>query len=390
MDIASLIKAIFNPQLNRSAWMREIVQPGDVFDLKIIDVKDNHRALVDFGKFRAMAEIKFPVNIGDHLLVKVTDTEGQLRLQLFDPDSKALSGSKNVIKTLEILSADIFNKIQSDVKLAASQIINLPDSQLPPEPTREALAALNAHFESIDLNKAVTKWYPLLKTYVENAGFFFEPRLEDIIQKFTEQQESPSAKALAGAPEIKQVFTTDLKSILLILKDYLELHDSNSKLFDNKGFSGLKNTLEMLLADIVNQQTRAIHKHELPEPYHVFICAIPLKEKRQTAALKLYCPKKKKRGSKAGFKISVFLEMERIGEIRTDFFLLKKDLTITFFVKDNTCKKKFEESFGEIHNVLDPLFDYLILKTVVSEKKIRDFHIEDLDFGSDRQIDLRI
>ncbi len=390
MDISSLIKVIFDPQLNRSAWMQEIVKPGDVFSLKIIDLKDNQRALVDFGRFRAIAEIKFPVKPGAELLAKVTDTDGQLRLQLIDPESKAFSGSKNGIKNLQIISSDVFNKIQTDIQQAVRQILNLPDSQLPPEPFRRAMAALDAHFASIDLSKAVAKWFPLLKSYVENAGFFFETKLEDIIDKFDEHQKSQLAKSLAGAPEIKQIFTKDLKPILLMLKEYLEASDSNSKLPDAKSYSGLKNTLEMLLADIVNQQTRAVNKHELPEPYHVFLFSIPLKEKQQKAALKLYCPKKKKNGRKAGFKISVFLEMERIGEIRTDFFLLKKDLTITFFVKDNARKKQFEECFSEIRNALDSLFDYLILKAVVSEKKVREFHYEDLDIGKDRQIDLRI
>jgi len=390
MDISSLIKVIFDPQLNRSAWMQEIVKPGDVFSLKIIDLKDNQRALVDFGRFRAIAEIKFPVKTGAELLVKVTDTDGQLRLQLIDPESKAFSGSKNGIKNLQILSSDVFNKIQTNIQQAVRQILNLPGSQLPPEPFRRAMAALDAHFASIDLSKAVAKWFPLLKSYVENAGFFFETKLEDIIDKFDEHQKSQLAKSLAGAPEIKQIFTKDLKPILLMLKEYLEAPDSNSKLPDAKSYSGLKNTLEMLLADIVNQQTRAVNKHELPEPYHVFLFSIPLKEKQQKAALKLYCPKKKKNGLKAGFKISVFLEMERIGEIRTDFFLLKKDLTITFFVKDNARKKQFEECFSEIRNALDSLFDYLILKAVVSEKKVREFHYEDLDIGKDRQIDLRI
>ncbi len=390
MDISSLIKVIFDPQLNRSAWMQEIVKPGDVFSLKIIDLKDNQRALVDFGRFRAIAEIKFPVKPGAELLAKVTDTDGQLRLQLIDPESKAFSGSKNGIKNLQIISSDVFNKIQTDIQQAVRQILNLPGSQLPPEPFRRAMAALDAHFASIDLSKAVAKWFPLLKSYVENAGFFFETKLEDIIDKFDEHQKSQLAKSLAGAPEIKQIFTKDLKPILLMLKEYLEAPDSNSKLPDAKSYSGLKNTLEMLLADIVNQQTRAVNKHELPEPYHVFLFSIPLKEKQQKAALKLYCPKKKKNGRKAGFKISVFLEMERIGEIRTDFFLLKKDLTITFFVKDNARKKQFEECFSEIRNALDSLFDYLILKAVVSEKKVREFHYEDLDIGKNRQIDLRI
>lgn len=390
MDISSLIKAIFDSQLSRSAWMQEMVSPGDVFRLRIIDLRDNHRALVDFGRFRAMAEIKFTVQKGDELLVKVIETEGQLRLQLIDPDSKAFTGSKNTIKNLEILSSDVFNKIQSDIKLAASQILNLPDSRLPPEPICRAIAALDAHFATIDLNEAVTKWFPLLKSYVENSGFFFETKLEGIIHKLEEHHPSQLAKALADAPEIKQIFAKNLKPILLMLKEYLEAQDPNARLLATKSFPGLKNMLEILLSDIVNQQNRAVHRHELPEPHHVFLCAIPLKEKRQAAALKLYCPKKKKNGLKAGFKISVFLEMERIGEIRADFFLLKKDLAITFFVKDNSIKKQFEECFTEIRNALDPFFDYLILKAVVSGKKIKDFHHEDLDLGQDRQIDLRI
>ena len=390
MDISSLIKAIFDSQLNSSAWMQQIIKAGDIFSLKIIDIKDNQHVLVDFGKFRAIAEIKFPVQVGAELLVKVTDTDGQLRLRLIDPDSKALTGIKNEIKNLEIISSDVFSKIQSDIKQAAHQVLEPPDNPALPESIRKAMTALATHFESIDLKQAAAKWFPLLKSYVENAGFFFEPKLTDIIHKFDEHQKLPLARALADTPEIKQIFAKDIKPMLLMLKEYLEAPDSNAKLLSTKSFSNLKNPMEMLLADIVNQQTRAAHRHELAEPYHVFSCLIPLKEKRQRARLKLYCPQRKKNGSRAGFKISVFLEMERIGEIRTDFFLVRKDLTITFFVKDNARKKQFEECFIEIRNALDPLFDYLILKAVVSGKKIRDFHYEDLDLDRNRQIDLRI
>ncbi|MGD8667675.1 MAG: hypothetical protein PVI58_16845, partial [Desulfobacterales bacterium] len=75
---------------------------------------------------------------------------------------------------------------------------------------------------------------------------------------------------------------------------------------------------------------------------------------------------------------------------RTDFFLLDKDLSITFFVKDDTSKTHFEHHYTEIRESLNSLFTYLVLKTVVSEKKIKEFHHADLDTDSDRQVDLRI
>ena len=82
--------------------------------------------------------------------------------------------------------------------------------------------------------------------------------------------------------------------------------------------------------------------------------------------------------------------MDRIGEVRTDISLFNNDLAITFFVKNEDAKTLFENHYDEIRSPLNSIFDYLILKTVVSQKKIEDFHHEDVEFSSDRQIDLRI
>jgi hypothetical protein len=390
MDISSLLQSILDPQLNRSAWAQQVIKAGDVFRLKVVDVKDNQRALVDLGKFRALAEVNFPVKAGADLLVKVTGTEGQLRLQLIDSESRAVVGSKNGSGQLKILSFELFDKIQSDIRQAAHQILKLPQSQLPPEHISRALAALDAHFESIDLNRNMEKWLPLLKSRLEETGLFFEKKLGDIIRQLADLPEPDLARELIRSPEIKKILTQDLKPVLLVLKEYLEIPDSISKTLDAKSLASFKGTLDMLLADISNQQSRAISRHELPDPFQAFSFVLPLKEDQKKAQLKLYCPKKKQNDSRAGFKISLLLDMDRIGEVRTDFFLMKKDLSITFFVKDEVSKTQFENHFEEISEPLNSLFDYLVLKAVVSEKKIQEFHHEDLDLGGDRQIDLRV
>ena len=392
MDISSLLQAMFNPRLNRSAWMQEIIKPGDVFNLKIIEVKDDQRVLVDFGKFRALAEVKFPVKPGAELLAKVTGTDEQLRLQLIDPDSKDSSGRKNVLSRIEILSLEVFNRIQSDIKQAARQILNLSASQQPPKQISSAFAALAAHFESIDPGKPAAKLVPMLKAYVENAGFFFEKKLADILGQLIQRAENKPEipQELIRAPQINKVFANDLKPILFMLKGFIENQEFSAKLLSTANLSNFRSSLDLLLANIFNQQSRAAHKHELPEPFQVFSFALPLKDAQQNAKLKFYFPKKNKNGSENGFKISLFLDMDKIGEVRADFFLLNKDLVITFFVSDDSRKMNFEEHFEELSVQLDPLFDSLILKTIVSQKKLKDFHREDLDLGSDKQIDLRI
>ncbi|MGD8471996.1 MAG: hypothetical protein PVJ82_11430, partial [Desulfobacteraceae bacterium] len=363
MDISSLIKAIFDPQLIRSAWVQEIIKPGDVFRLRVIEIKDNQRALVDFGKFRALAEVKFPVKAGADLLAKVTGTEGQLRLQLINSESRGGAGGKNDASQLKILSFDLFERIQSDIRQAVRHISKLPDGQMPPEHITRALTTLDAHFESIALNRNMEKWIPLLKSRLEDNGLFFEKKVADTIRLLADRSASDLTTELVRSPEIKKILTQDLKPALLMLREYLETPDSISKFLDRKSLSSFKGTLDMLLADIVNQQSRATHKHELPDPYQVFSFMLPLKENQKKAQLKLYCPKKKQNGSRAGFKISLLLDMDRIGEVRTDFFLMKNDLSITFFVKDDVSQKHFEKHFDEIRQSLNSLFDYLVLKT---------------------------
>jgi hypothetical protein len=391
MDISLLIKAIFDPHVNRSAWIQKIIKPGDIFDIKVIEVKDDQRALVDFGTFRALAKIQFPVKAGADFLAKVTDTAGQLRLQAIDPNVKASGENTGVPNRLEILSFDLFNKIQSDIKQATQHLLH-PSSTAESAPAHisRALAALDAHFASLDLKQDMGKWLPLIKDYVVNAGFFFEKKMADLILKIAQHSDAEDIRELIRDPRIQHVMSRDLKPILLMLKAYLDTPDVNAKFPDAKSLAHFKGILDLLLTDINEQQFRAVRKHDLADPYQVFSFTLPLKENREKAHLKLYCPKKNQAGAEKGFKISLLLAMDRIGEIRTDFFLLDGDLSITFFVKDDATKTQIKKHYAEIREPLNPLFEYLVLKTVVSRKKIEEFHHADLDLGGDRQINLRI
>ena len=391
MDLSLLIKTIFDPHINRSAWVQKIIKPGDIFDIKIIEVKDDQRAMVDFGKFRALAKIQFPVKAGADFVAKVTDTAGQLRLQVIDPNTGTISTDKTVSNRLEILSFDLFNKIQSEIKQAAQHMLQAsPGSESPPVHVNQALTALEAHFAQLDLSQDIRKWLPLIKTYVENSGLFFEKNIAELIHTVSQRPDAQNIKELVHDPRIQHIIGRDLKPILLMLKAYLETPEANAKFPDDKSLANFKGTLDILLTDIQDQQSRAVRKHDLAEPYQVFSFTLPLKENREKARLKLYCPKKNQGGAQNGFKISLLLEMDRIGEIRTDFFMLDKDLTITFFVKDDDTRTQLENHYSEIRDPLKPLFDYLVLKTVVSQKKINEFHHIDLELISDRQIDLRI
>ena len=152
----------------------------------------------------------------------------------------------------------------------------------------------------------------------------------------------------------------------------------------------MRKAVDALLTDITNQQGRAVKQLDSTEPFQVFTYALPLEEEKQAAKLKIYYQKKQESGSKKGFQISLLLSMDRLGAVRTDFYLLEKDLTVTFFVKDPSTKTKIQENCPDLQEFLNPFFNQTLVRVIVSEKKIKDFDHEDEQTTSDRRVDVRI
>ena len=189
---------------------------------------------------------------------------------------------------------------------------------------------------------------------------------------------------------MQSVVERDLKANLLVLKNFVEDEASLQKAFDARTTTTLRRAVDALLADITAQQGRAVKQLDSAEPFQVFTYALPLDEEKQAAKLKIYYQKKQRAESKKGFQISLLLSMDRLGAVRTDFYLLEKDLTVTFFVKNSSTKIKIQENIPDLQEFLNPFFDQTLLRVIVSEKKIKDFDHEDLQTTSDRRVDLRI
>jgi len=286
MDITSQITISIKPDAGKSHLKISALEPGSTLKLKVIAI-DGGRALIDFGNFRATADIKIPVTLGEELMVRVLEAGRQLKLGVINKD----------------------------------------------------------------------------------AG---------------------SIKNLADLPEVKAVINRDLKPNLLLLQQLIGDKETLQKIFDPKTLAILKSSINTLLTDITGQQGRAVNQLESVDPVQVFTYTLPLKEGSQAAKLRIYYQKKQKSGPQKGFQISLFLSMERLGDIRTDFYLLENDLNITFFVTEPSTRIKIQENYSELQELLHNLFDRIQLKVKLSETKVRDFDRPIVQFANDRQVNLRI
>jgi hypothetical protein len=389
MDIASQITVSMKPELSKSLLKANAIEVGRILKLKILELRGD-RALIDFGNFRATADIKIPVTLGEELRVRVLESGKQLKMSVISPESKNPPATEILPDRSQAPAADRLQKVQTDLKQILNRLARSQTGKPMPQSILNILNRLNSYFEPIDLTKIITKLIPRLKAYLENPGVFFEKYLENSILKTHGSSEFGTAKQLADLPEVKHILDRDLKANLMALKFLMEDKEVLQRFLPSRAMAIMNNSINSLLSDIIQQQGRAVGQLDSAEPFQVFTHVLPLKDGDQTARLKVYYQKKQKSGSKKGFRISVLLSMDRLGDLRTDFFLLDKDLAITFFVKEDSVKVKIQENFPELQELLHGFFDQIRLKVMVSEKKVTGFYHEDLQVPGDRRVDLRI
>lgn len=385
MDISALIQTAIKAELDASLHRALNFQAGDTLRLKVQEVLPGNRVMVDFGKFQTAAEIKFPVSAGDELLVKVVKADKMLHLNLIGADA-----SKNQVKLYDVAPLKLFSdstihKFQTDFVAAAE---TLTKSASIPRNVLVALAGAVSYFENLspDVNRAVAQ----LKGTIENSGVFFENRLGAEIEELTQAKPELSTKELASSPQIRQIINNDLKAHFLALRNYFDTQTNDLQQLNNRQMTGINKFIDTILTDISTQQDRAADQNDASEQYQVMQFTLPLKDGRPQAKLKVYLPKKKLKGQNDPFKLSLLLTMDRLGEIRTDFSLLERDLTLTFFVANPDSQRVLNEHMDIIRQTLQAGFVRVAVSVVISEEKIARFEDEDVKQIGDKLIDVRI
>ena len=252
------------------------------------------------------------------------------------------------------------------------------------------LASLNSHFEPFQINGIITELLPRLKAYFENSGIFFEHSLARIISQVREEKDGDPTRNLADLSEIKAVLNRDLKPNLLLLLHFIKEKEILQNIFGPGKLAALKGTIDTLLLDITQQQGRAVRQLESAAPFQVFSFNLPLKEDNQVARLKVFYEKKKTSETSRGFQISLLLSMDRLGDVRTDLFLLSNNHTLTFYVTEPSAKLKIAKNFQELQGLLGEFFDQVRVSVKVSEKSVKDFDRQDVQLDDRHRVDLRI
>ncbi len=390
INISPIIRSIIDSVFQRSSSGKDALRVGDKLVGRVLEIKNNGKALIDFGKFRALAKVQFPITEGDVINVKVLEKGMPLRLGLNNSGQEISPQAKKILSLIEFPSKNTLENLQSEIKKVLDQNQGIVKSRVISQEVKNIIARVAAHFEPMLIGKSISELSSQLKAYVENSGIFFEKKIENALIKIFEANEKISTRRLSQFPEIKNILNQDLKPNILMLKDFFDRKELILKAFGLKNLEAIRNTVERLLSEVVAQQDDTIARQGKPESVQVLTYVLPGEEGNQKAKLKVYYSKKKRGKSEEGFRISLLLVMDKIGQIRTDFFLMDKDLNITFFVNDSRIKEYVDYNSEKVVRSLSNHFKNLVLNVIVSKKEIEKFEIEDLGVVSSGLVDLKV
>jgi len=229
-----------------------------------------------------------------------------------------------------------------------------------------------------------------IRLLIENSGLYFEKRLETAIISL-KRDSTPSASGnLAAQPAIRKIFLNDLKPNLLFLKQFLLSQPPDGQGLDWRNNEVLKRLVGRSLAYIDQQQQAAAEKPAEPDMSQVFSHLLMLRGVHRDARLNIYYTRKGNDGKSRTPRVALLLDMDRMGKVRTDLWMVAKDLNVTFFVETAETKAIIDSARFQVETALLETFETVAVRVVVSEKKIEQFSQVNAAPSGGRQVDLNI
>jgi hypothetical protein len=419
---------LFEPVSNRQslAAHAHALMPGDTLKGRITGFQRDGLHLVDFGQFKAFTKIDLPVRQGQIVPLIVLKSDDGLALTVA-PHGNRTSSVLPVVPTDRQIKAGAVAAghaathpsppaqsthtrpslegtrpplpTSADMILLGKRIRLLLDGANPagrgvppslPAPLAQALANLQQILNPATAVGDVGQLAARIKDFVDHSGLYFEKRLEMVLKAVQDRQQTLPAGERSEQTSIRDIIRSDLKPNLLKIRHLLDVHLLDVKAAHRPILETLKPMVQGSLFNIEHQQALAAEKPPDTEMFQVFSHLLMLSENPRNAHLKVYYAKHGRDDAHKTPRVSLLLEMDRMGAVRTDLWMVDKNLKITFFVQQAKVKTAIDAECRHIHEMIGKLFNTVGISVVVNQKKIDAFDGEDLSVPNQRQVDLNI
>lgn len=387
VEIGEFIRVAFASERGAGPRAARHLQPGDRLQLKVVEVREDQRVLVDFGKFRALAEVSFPVRPGEEMSVKVIDTQGQLRLQLVRA-TVAESDRTSWIEPIRPLRADVLSRLYAQLERVLESAAWGRSSRTRTEDAASILESLRQALEPLQLETGSDGVARRVRAVCEDSGLFFEKRLEAALARENTRDGIRDVSRTSERPDVQRILVADLKARLGAVKHLLVHRTAEPPGLAAGARAELRRSVDELLQAIFQQQDQAVAAQKGSDPFQLIHFHLPMRDARIKAQLKISYPKKGGGKTKYGHRAALLLDFDRLGSIRVDLFLLDRELSMAFWVESDRARQALESCAEELRAAVSPGFARLQLTVAVLRRPIADFEAEDLRPATRSRLDV--
>ena len=345
------------------------LQAGSVLRGEVLAIKTNGKVLIDFGQARVLADVQFPIKVGSFIKVRVDGIGKRLKLAQLPLRSEPARGSvKGSTSSLEHQAALLKNLVE--LLQRATTAHNGPKgvtAKSLPDSIQNALNALRTFLQPISIGGEIEIIAAQMKRWIENSGNQFEQRLIRLLTQHTANTDRHTAGQASNHLNIREFIRTDLKANLLILKDFFERGGQKEYMPDlsSKDLLEIRTNIGLLLEDM-GDRLQSMLKDRGSEHY-LFSHLLNLIPKENRGLLQVKVPKRTQLASGNEVRLSLLLQLDRIGHIRSDLWLMKGGLRVTIAVADSGVKELIENNIKDLKFALNKHFGSLALDVKISE-----------------------
>jgi hypothetical protein len=372
--------------IRRSPAQSATLRPGDRLNVRVLEVFENQRALVDLGRFRTLAEIAFPVAAGDDLRVQVIQSGARLRLQILAAGGASRPPEGSTAAAVSPAAGEGFQLARERTGRLSAALQGLPDARVLPAGIRRVADALRLFLNPLEPRSSPATLAIRLRELCEDSGLFLEHRLAAAVRRAGDGTGEHAAREAGSRHTAERILSTDLKSRLLVLRDFFSGAEGRQLARDNRAIERLAQAAADALVDIRSRQEQMIQ----PAPVQVLHVALPMADDRDRAGLKIAYGRRRNGGNAAGHRAALLLELDRLGAVRADLTLLGPVLTVAVFVSSAVLRDLVKDHAAELHEALAPFFESVAFRVSVSARKIARFAAEDWLAAGETRVDVRI
>ena len=391
MSIGTINPPIILAAAGSSPGISTDVQPGDLLIGRVVGQQPDGSYLVDFNGVRSSADIRFPISIGETILTEVLEPGPPLKLKIQPPRVTTEPYSKIEIQDPFHKPTAYGRQLHKDITHLLKLDAQLPETLRLPGDIHQSLQRLESFLRPLHIESDAMAMISRLSTIISDSGLYFEKKLAQYIQHILNRLPEDTGPNKSMTDKFQQIFNQDLKPHLLILSKFLEQSESLRLTVDNHRQVNRVKTGVRLLLEYIGEQHRqqAIQRNDT-HTATFFHHTVTLDRRGQTATLRFYHSLGKADLDQSCKRISILLNMTRMGSVRADLSLIEGNLQITFFVASDAIKQHFEKQLRKLSTLLTEQFATLICHVHLSRRRIDEFTQTALNRSGDYTVDLRI